>query len=150
MTMKKGRESNEDLSLRQEDTSSTRSLLSIQKIHTLYLESVVQAIHDSEMKKAKRIRDVLKTTEKILQSLEKNEEPDLILYPDTLISLKDALQSLQSSSDAQAILQLCGTIDSKLDGLIKVAKEKVLTKELPNDLKSPKKKKKKTKSPKKQ
>jgi hypothetical protein len=141
-------ESNENDSLTQSEIINASSLLSMRQIHTSYLECVLDAIQDSEMKKTKRIRDVLKTTERVVENLEKNEKPDLMLYPDTLISLKDALQILQANSDSQVIVQLCDTIHSKLDGLIKISKEIAFTKQSSNDMKSPKKKKKKAKSPK--
>ena len=85
-----------------------------------FVHSVVEAVQDAEMRKAKRIRDVLKTTEKLIEFLEPaNVKTNTI---GRLESLREELAELQTASESQGVTLLCGSISTKLDALVKEAK----------------------------
>ena len=86
-----------------------------------FVQSVVEAVKDAEMRKAKRIRDVLKTTEKLVEFMEKISI-DSAETIERLVSLHEELAKLQTASESQGVTLLCGSISSKLDTLIKDAK----------------------------
>lgn len=86
-----------------------------------FVQSVVEAVQDPEMKKAKRIRDVLKTTEKLIEFLEKISI-DRAETIERLDSLHEELEKLKTASESQGVTLLCGSIGTKLDTLIKDAK----------------------------
>jgi hypothetical protein len=82
-----------------------------------FISSVSEALKDSEMKKTKRVRDILKATEKLVEFLNKieSEDPSILTL---LGTLKDEIVSLKIENESPGVAQLCGAIDTKLESLI--------------------------------
>lgn len=92
-----------------------------------FVKSLFEAVQDAEMKKAKRVRDVLKTTEKLLEFLEKTSL-DMTHDLDSLVALNDAMLKLQTESESQGVTSLCGLINKKLASVVEELKAKVKNK----------------------
>ena len=92
-----------------------------------FVKSLFEAVQDTEMKKAKRVRDVLKTTEKLLEFLEKTSL-DMTDNLESLVALHEAILKLQAESESQGVMSLCGSINNKLASFIEEVKEKVQNK----------------------
>jgi len=89
-----------------------------------FVKSLYEAVQDTEMKKAKRVRDVLKTTEKLLEFLEKTSL-DMTENLESLVALNDAILKLQTESESKGVTSLCGSINNKLASFIEEVKAKV-------------------------
>jgi hypothetical protein len=88
-----------------------------------FAASIIEAIKDTEMRKAKRVRDVLKTTEKLVDFLEKKSLDKSVTLA-SLVSLKDEIESLKTDSESQGVTLLCGSLSTKLETFIAESKAK--------------------------
>ena len=109
-----------------------------------FVESVVEAIKDSEMRKAKRIRDVLKTTEKFVEVLDKRSAFDAVTLRNLELLIEELTQ-LQVESESQGVTSLCASLIAKVDSFMKKKKAQKVATLAAVGIDSKKKKKKKGK-----
>lgn len=89
-----------------------------------FVTSVVEALKDPEMKKAKRVRDILKTAEKLIDFLTKMPQSDSGILS-SLTSLKDELVALKDGAESKGVTALCDSLNAKLETFIANSKGKV-------------------------
>lgn len=131
-----------------QETDDGRGVEALRTSCRSLVNSLVEAMQDSEMKKTKRIRDVLKTAEKLVAFLEKSEK----VHSDTLtsfITLKEQIDLNQEESASQGVSSLCESVSGKLEVFITEFKAKTESATSTNAQSSGGKKKKKKKKGKK-
>lgn len=86
-----------------------------------FVQSLVAALQDAEMRKTKRVRDILKTCEKLVEFVETNAA----IRVKNLKTLGDEIVSLKVDTESQAVAGICGPLNTKLENLIAKQQEVV-------------------------
>jgi hypothetical protein len=122
-----------------------RSIVSVRESISLFSKGVMTAIVDPEMKKTKRLRDVLRTTEKFAEYLKliRLGSSDSL---DSLLALSSAVTSLKEQTENQGIRSLAESVIKSLNQLVSESRaylEKTTIKPADASINAKKKKKKK-------
>jgi hypothetical protein len=80
------------------------------------LESVVASVKDPEMKKTKRVREVLKTAEKVIAFLASSEASTLPTK--RMRELAESLDQVKDNSESQGVKSDCDKLQSAMKGLL--------------------------------
>ena len=83
-----------------------------QKSIASIMETTLELLEDSEIKKAKRAREILKTVEKVLDF--KDARSKTIVNPKGTDKLVDVLAVMKEESDSTVVAGMCDKISSRL------------------------------------
>jgi hypothetical protein len=98
------------------DNSAVQTLV---KAADSVLESVVASVKDPEMKKTKRIREVLKTAEKVIAFLASSTVSNHALPSKRMSELAKSLDQVKDNSESQGVKSDCDKLQSAMKELLK-------------------------------
>jgi len=79
-----------------------------------FIESALSTLEDSEMQKAKRLKEVLRSIEKVVSFTSPHEALNRALPSDSLQKLEKGLKDVAEKTDSDAVKSLCESLVSRL------------------------------------
>lgn len=125
-----------------DDTSEldARSSKSLQKNSRVVVQGICGALRDAEMLKTKRVKEVLKSGEKVVAF--QKSHPDASISKD-LVEMKDCVEQVKGKSESAGVKTICAKLANEIDDCLLTVTKPDIESGVKKSRSSEKKKKKK-------
>eukprot|EP00548_Thalassiothrix_antarctica_P002998 CAMPEP_0194144876 /NCGR_PEP_ID=MMETSP0152-20130528/13864_1 /TAXON_ID=1049557 /ORGANISM="Thalassiothrix antarctica, Strain L6-D1" /LENGTH=1413 /DNA_ID=CAMNT_0038844891 /DNA_START=70 /DNA_END=4311 /DNA_ORIENTATION=- len=120
----------------------------VRKNYNLFAKSLLEAIKNDEMRKGKRVRELLKTIEKFIDYIDRKAGEEATLN-DIMKALVAEIISLKSASESSGVTSVCDSLTLKINEYISKSQARIIKDNKVVETQQVKKKKKKKKGKKK-